>query len=197
MGLKIGDIVKKKVRTGRLEYFIIVDIEDFTDEQGTRFDGRAMIEVAKIYPVFRVSTFEITDDSDFELVASTDTKDYKIFMDYVDDQRKKFNWHDEADYISVLTDYHGQGVWSQWALGKAKNNDKNEVVAMKNDSYKSEPTTPRQTLDIIRYDIIPTIDQCLDALNDLKDLHENFGDEAYLQLKDVVIKRLQYLQKIN
>ncbi|AKQ08500.1 hypothetical protein PQE66_gp185 [Bacillus phage PBC2] len=48
--------------------------------------------------------------------------------------------------------------------------------------------------DIINYHQIETVDKCLDALNDLDTLHKMFGDEAYLQLKEVVQKRLEELK---
>lgn len=45
--------------------------------------------------------------------------------------------------------------------------------------------------DIIKYDEIESIDECLDALNDLKQLHDLFGDEAYLQLYELVLDRVK------
>lgn len=48
-------------------------------------------------------------------------------------------------------------------------------------------------MDVIKYNEMDTTDECLDALNDLKDLHNAFGDEAYEQLREVVMKRLKEL----
>lgn len=48
--------------------------------------------------------------------------------------------------------------------------------------------------DVIEYHKIEDVDRCLDALNDLDILHKMFGDEAYLQLKEVVQKRLEELK---
>lgn len=47
--------------------------------------------------------------------------------------------------------------------------------------------------DVIRYDKLENVDQCLDALNDLSLLHDHFGDESYLQLREVVQERLKEL----
>ncbi|MGV4321341.1 hypothetical protein [Bacillus mojavensis] len=47
--------------------------------------------------------------------------------------------------------------------------------------------------DVIRYDKLENVDQCLDALNDLSLLHDHFGDESYLQLREVVRNRLKEL----
>lgn len=44
--------------------------------------------------------------------------------------------------------------------------------------------------DVVRYDLIESVDECLDAINDLKLLHKVFGDEVYLQLTEIVVKRL-------
>lgn len=48
-------------------------------------------------------------------------------------------------------------------------------------------------MDVIKYNQLDSTDECLDALNDLKDLHNAFGDEAYEQLREVVMKRLKEL----
>ncbi|PAE04169.1 hypothetical protein CHI13_09630, partial [Bacillus paralicheniformis] len=47
--------------------------------------------------------------------------------------------------------------------------------------------------DVVRYDLIESIDECLDAINDLKNLHKTYKDEAYLQLIEVVERRINDL----
>lgn len=48
-------------------------------------------------------------------------------------------------------------------------------------------------LDIVNYDRLESIDECLDAMNDLKLLHNEFGDEDYLHLRELVQNRLKEL----
>ncbi|UUV45958.1 hypothetical protein [Bacillus phage vB_BanS-Thrax1] len=52
----------------------------------------------------------------------------------------------------------------------------------------------KEIYDVIEYHRIESVDKCLDALNDLDTLYKMFGDEAYLQLKEVVQKRLEELK---
>jgi hypothetical protein len=58
-----------------------------------------------------------------------------------------------------------------------------------------EVKSPNQKTDIIRYDTLDSIDKCLDTINDLTILHKMFGDESYLQLKELVTERLILLSK--
>lgn len=48
----------------------------------------------------------------------------------------------------------------------------------------------RTPLDTIKYDQLETVDKCLEAIRDLGILYEMFGDESYLQIKEVVGKRI-------
>ena len=64
-------------------------------------------------------------------------------------------------------------------------------VNAKTSATNYEITKYANTTDIIMYNEIDTIDECLDALNDLKQLHDLFGDEAYLQLYQLVLERIK------
>ena len=65
--------------------------------------------------------------------------------------------------------------------------NKSRKTPIKNVSLKTKTTNN----DIIQYDEIDSVDECLDALNDLKQLYELFGDEAYLQLYELVLERVR------
>lgn len=54
-----------------------------------------------------------------------------------------------------------------------------------------------QAKDIIDYTDFNTIDDCLDAVNDLKALHKMFGDKEYLNHIDTVIKRMREIQELE
>lgn len=47
---------------------------------------------------------------------------------------------------------------------------------------------------VIDYESIKTVDGCLDAINDLDFLYNQFSDKEYLQNKEVVIARLESLR---
>lgn len=49
--------------------------------------------------------------------------------------------------------------------------------------------------DYVYYGGLKTVDECLDAMNDLTSLYENFHDEEYIAKRNAVIRRLKYLSK--
>lgn len=51
--------------------------------------------------------------------------------------------------------------------------------------------------DYINYSSLQTTDECLDAMNDLTDLHNSFKDERYLEDREKVIDRLETLVEID
>jgi len=50
---------------------------------------------------------------------------------------------------------------------------------------------------IVDYTTFKTIDECLDVINDLNMLHDAFGDKEYLDSKEIVIKRMKEIQKLE
>ena len=157
-----GDIVKMKFGSVGVEYFIVTDAVDFSDKN----DGSDMLyEIMRIFPVAKTSKMANVNENQIELQAKGNGKDGKMIMDWVMEQRTKNGWVEEPDFVAVIR--HNQKM------------------------NKLKSVLPPNT-DVINYDKLPDIDSCLDAMNDLKRLHEAFGDEAYLQLREVVVKRLQY-----
>ena len=88
-------------------------------------------------------------------------------------------------------------AYFKYALKAIFDDIKNEVEEMseQNRAAKKNNRFLKTQYDVVYYDKIPEIDECLDAINDLKLLHQMFGDEAYLQLIEVVEKRLKELVK--
>jgi hypothetical protein len=156
-----GDIVKIKFTKNGLEYFIVTDVYDFSEKQ----DGSDLnYEVMQIYPIAIESLMLNVDGSKLELHAKGNEKDGEMVIDFVMKERAKRGWIGVPDFQAVI--YHN----------------------LKSDGVKK---VYQPNLDIINYDKLETIDECLDAINDLNILHKFFGDEAYLQLREVVLKRLE------
>lgn len=64
------------------------------------------------------------------------------------------------------------------------------------DDMDSEPIKPvrnKNNEDIIKYSSLQTIDECLDALNDLDILHKMFKGKMYLNNRNKVLERLKML----
>lgn len=51
--------------------------------------------------------------------------------------------------------------------------------------------------DYVEYTRYKKIDECLDALNDLKMLHDEFGDKEYLDSMEIVKKRMREIQELE
>lgn len=160
-----GDIVKPKFGLGGVEYYIITDVNDFSQDN----DGSDMnYELMRIFPISKASKVDNLDDKRIEIIAKGDTKDARLILDFVMKKRIEKGWRDTPDFETVL--FHN----------------------MKLVKGEREMNFPKID-DVVRYDKLGSIDECLDAMNDLKTLHNVFGDEAYLQLREVVQNRLKDL----
>lgn len=160
-----GDIVKLKFGLNGIEYFIVTDALDFSKDQ----DGSDMqYEIMRIFPAMKASMIANVDEKKIEIVAKDGTKDSRLILDFVMRKRYERGWHDTPDFDIALR----QNRKAENGEGKAKHKDKDDVV---------------------RYDKLGSVDQCLDAMNDLQRLYNVFGDEAYLQLREVVQNRLKDL----
>lgn len=161
----IGDIVKMKENENIL--FIIVDVADFSEKGVVDID----YEMMQVFPIQRNSKYANVSQADIMIHAETDTKDSEILLRFIQKDREKAGWFGVPDFAHVI-------IQNLRAIDKAKG-----------------VKPPMRKNDSIRYDLLDTIDECLDAMNDLTTLHEMFGDEAYLQLKDLVQERIKKLQK--
>jgi hypothetical protein len=103
----------------------------------------------------------------------TGSRNHDLLLRFIQKDREKIGWYGVPDFIQV-------------ANKNLKGDTKTPVKEVK---------VPVKRFDVIRYDQLETIDQCLDALNDLNRLYEMFGDEAYIQLKEVVTSRIVRLNK--
>ncbi|QOV08269.1 hypothetical protein Kirov_70 [Bacillus phage Kirov] len=165
MSYNVGDIVKKTGAHG-MEYHIVIDLE--------RVDKTYWYEIMQMYPVASTSRRQFLPDHDLMLVAEVGDINYATIIGIIEDKRDDKGFEGRADY------------WDYIEVTKAL------------EKYRKYDVKPELSLpvkdDIIEYHKLESRDMCLDALNDLDALHKMFGDEAYLQLKEVVIKRLDELK---
>lgn len=154
--------------------YMVVDYADFTELAP---NGKPIIdidyELIQIYPVKKMPQYTIVGQNEIVLKESEGSKNHKLLLTFIQKDREKRGWFGVPDFITISDN-------------NLKSIQKGKVNEVQNSSKK---------LDTIRYDILNSVDKCLDALNDLDILHKMFGDEAYLQLKEVVIKRLTILSK--
>jgi hypothetical protein len=164
---KYGDIVKLKSDIERAEYYIVTDICDFSDNE----DGSEMeYQIMRIYPVFMTSLVSVVEEEKIEYLGDRD--DEKTIIDFVMKERNKRGWYGIPDFII--------------AIGNNLNAD---------EKMKAKKKKIKKPKDVIRYDKLNNIDDCLIAIYDLKTLHEMFGDESYIQLKELVIETAKQLTK--
>ncbi|AYP68282.1 hypothetical protein PQE75_gp197 [Bacillus phage vB_BcoS-136] len=165
--MKVGDIViiTEGFDKSNPCYYIVVDLADFSTSNIKDVD----YEIVQVYPVdkSREADIRVYNHVFIERYVGIDNKNsYRAFMEYVSKEREKLGLYGKPDYLSLIEDLHDINV------------------------FKAE-----KNLDVVHYNKIDNVDECLDAISDLKTLHEMFGDEAYLQLKDLVIERIKDLQK--
>lgn len=163
----IGDIVKQR-NSNRMIYFIITDISIEDDER----DEYIIYEVMKIYPVEDENDIDFFYQKELETIAFITQKQHKVIMNMVADERNRKRLMDTPEYIEILQKVKAKPVKRKRPGRPKKINNKD---------------------DVIEYHKLETIDDCLDALNNLDSLHKMFGDESYIQLKEVVTKRLKEL----
>lgn len=153
--------------------YMIVDVFDFSDdEQVEELDSDYDYELAQIYPTTSLTRYIQSTQSELTIVEEFGTKTYNMLWGLVLKEREEKGYYDAPSYLNVA--------------------EANLNFHKKNKTYYNK--IKLKEMDIVRYDRINTIDECLDALNDLTGLYEMFGDEAFLQLREVVMKRIKELQ---
>lgn len=94
-----GDIVKPKFNAGGIEYYIVIDVNDFSREG----DGSEMAyDIMRIYPVQKTSFLTSSVERRLERIASAGTKEAKMMVDYVYEHRHKRGWTDKPDFEIAL-----------------------------------------------------------------------------------------------
>ncbi|UGO51049.1 hypothetical protein PQE70_gp196 [Bacillus phage vB_BanS_Nate] len=188
----VGDIVRRNTNR-KMEYFIIVDVflqfnkdTEFSfsvNDDATKYTG------IQIYPIESEGQIMKFQGDMIEIVALTDEAQHAKIMEIVHEERERRNIKWEAEYMKTIREKINSGLALEWE-GK---NKKAEKVEVKPKKKRGRPKKLKDKDDVIEYHKLATVDDCLDALNDLSILHEMFGDESYIQLKEVVTNRLKEL----
>jgi hypothetical protein len=169
MKFNIGDIIKLD---GDSSMYIISDIMDFSRTVNGKFIKDIECELMKILPVSRRSFIHSVSAKKCDLQAKIGSKEHKSILEFVKKEREAKEWFESPDFAHQVAN----------ALKAEELRKNNSKIVGEED-------------DVIRYDKIKDIDTCLDALNDLNLLFKMFGDESYIQLKEVVHMRLKHLNK--
>lgn len=163
--------------------YIITHRIKFGDTEETGY------KLLKVYPASDEIEFVTVAEREVSIIAREGKYEYKIIMSFLNEEYRRIGFPSflhffkkamSTQYINTKIKAKNRGIGKRKNSTRAKNN---------NNSF------PQQMLDAIYYNEIETVDECLDALNDLNVLHEMFGDEAYQQLKELVLKRLEELSK--
>lgn len=171
----ILDIVKTK-DNGNILY-LVTDVQDFTKPVNT---GQKPIldidyELMQIYPVRTSPRYLIMGQDDIDLHVKDGSKGFNVLMEMIQKERERAGLFGTPDFLNIA---------------------KKNKLAERNHAIMKDNVNNKNT-DIVRYDLLETIDDCLDALNDLGTLYFQFEDIAYLQLKEIVYERIKTLQKAN
>lgn len=128
-----------------------------------------------IFPVTRMSRIEVVNHLQVYSYSRVGEREHKMLLDFIGKERQKQGMFGETEYIKAIS-----------ANKASIKRGREKSVAVVN---------PKEIIDVVYYHRIDNVDECLDAINDMNTLHEMFGDEAYLQLKDLLSKRIKELQK--
>jgi hypothetical protein len=168
----IRDIVKLRNNDDIL--FMVVDVADFST---VAKNGKELIdidyEMMQIYPIQKTGKYLTVAQNDIVLHHKSDSRNYQQLLKFIQKDREAKGWYGIPDFL-VLAEKNA----------RAEANNREKKVKM-----------PMQKQDIIRYDTIKTIDECLDAYIHLTMLYELFEDEAYLQLRELIEGRIKWLSK--
>lgn len=170
---KHGDILRQK--RNDLDYFIVVDLFDYSLDSDKEI---IEYELMQIYPYLEhPDIIKIKNKQDYYLVTREGTSTWNRMVGEVIEEHINFGWNSTPDFLMALEE--NKKLYSKYT--------------QLSDALKGGT---KEQMDVIRYDNLKTVNECLDALNDLQQLHNVFGDEAYLQLREVVMKRLKELIKV-
>ncbi|QIW89865.1 hypothetical protein PQE71_gp183 [Bacillus phage Izhevsk] len=184
----IGDIVKKKTNANKMEYYIVVDVffkfEKEVNKQNSFFisDDDTKYTAIKIYPVEHEGEVYICTSATLETVALVHQKQHEVIMEMINRKRNERGMKWEAEYMRAIKAKKKQGFIQSF-----------EKAEIKPKKKRGRPKKLKDKDDVVEYHKLETVDDCLDALNNLSALHKMFGDEAYIQLKEVVTDRLKEL----
>lgn len=165
-------------------YYMITHIVDLNGKGIKELSYR----LVKIYPVSNVMESVIVNQRDTVIVAKSGKHEHGIVIACLNEEYRNIGYKDLTHFIMRAITL---------PPSDKRNNVKKKAIATKRKNKtktkNNHLSIEKQMQDAIFYHEIDNIDECLDAMNDLKALYKNFGDEAYLQLYDLVRNRLKQL----
>lgn len=185
----IGDIVKLNDSKNSMEYFIVVDVFlEFVDGASPFSlkvdDELTRYTVMQMYPVTKEKNMLLRFTADkFETVAFIGQQQHEKIVELINRERFRRGQVGAPFYEEVIQK-------------RLRNDNFDAFVSNTTKNQKGKKKKIKITDDIIQYNKLDTVDECLDAMNDLSNLHKTFGDESYLQLREVVVGRLKDLTDI-
>lgn len=178
----IGDLVSLKNEDMDIEepatIYIVTNVDGYTDIE--LFTGNTITkydyELVMVFPVTSTSHFIYEAEDNLLLQAKRDSRESKLIIDFIKKDYKKKGYCGEPRFLSIIRKRIARSGSSSGLL-TAPNNTK--VAKMKRDK--------------VRYNKLETVDECLDAIIHLQELHKAFGDKEYLDNIEIVKKRLKEL----
>ena len=176
----IGDIVTARPK-GESVLFMVTMKETVRGKHvQTKEDVAVYIyQVMQIYPVI-TSKPEKFGESALKLEATDRTKEYAFLMAFIVKERQRKGFHGEPEFIKEIRTNYGEKIFDGTTHLRS--------VAKKVVSLNRED---------VSYSNIKSIDEGLDALNDLNTLIKEFGDQEYVFAKELVIRSIKKLTREN
>jgi hypothetical protein len=169
---EIGDIVTDDSDdSGMSAMYIISDFAKYIEsgEEGFDFD----CELIQIYPITKKEYFVAIDSSLLTLQEKWNSVGFKALMKIIEEERNRRGMFGQPEYLEYIR------------ISRLENKLDNIISSMNALELRGN--------DVIEYDSFETIDECLDAINDLNILIEEFGDETYIGNKELTIETLKLI----
>lgn len=160
----IGDVVKIDDES---ELWIVLDYVDYSSTD-------IEYELMRIIPVRKNEEYTVCQQEDLSFHTKYNSKPYELLIDFINKERGRLGLFDEPQFIEIV---------------------RNNLKASKElKSVRTEDSFIVLKLDDANYNMVKTIDECLDMINDLNMLYEAFKDEKYLEHKEMVFEQIKKLQ---
>jgi len=160
---RIGDIVA--IGSGEA-IFIVADISEWYLKNDVEYE----YELIQIYPITKDTVYKSSYHNNMLLKAKRFSLQNTNTLAYIQKEREFKGMIGKPDYMTICEE-----------------NMKYEKEKIVDKAFNQKP------VKTILYSHIETVDKCLDAMNDLKEMHDLWKDERYLEDRQIVLKRLEEL----
>lgn len=162
---KIGDIVR--IAEDESTLYVVLDSADFTNSNAVDID----YEIIQILPIRMISNRVTINQQHLSIYAKYGSRNNESLHRFIKNSRESMGLFGVPDFaVALLSNLKAE----------RENADRNRIY------------TPNEKE--VEFDLQATRDQYLDEMNYLEMFHNVFGDERYIEEREIVIEKLKQLK---